>query len=243
MLLLDHIHTYYDQSHVLQGVSLTVPRGSVVALLGRNGMGKTTTIHSIIGFQPPRSGDILFKGKSIAGLPPYQIARQGIALVPQGKRVFPSLTVYENLFLAQRQGADRQIKKQQIDEIYKIFPVLEKRAQHYSRQLSGGEQTMLSIARAFISKPNLILMDEPFEGLAPMIIRELQQKVLQLKASGIAILLVEQSIQSVLDMADYVYIMNKGRIIYESEKDSLRQEGELVRQFLTFGHENIFNQA
>ncbi|MGI5920717.1 MAG: ABC transporter ATP-binding protein [Syntrophomonadaceae bacterium] len=221
MLSLHNVHTYYDESHILQGVSLKVASGSIVALLGRNGMGKTTTINSIMGMQTPRSGDIFFKGINIAGLPPYKINRMGMSIVPQGRRIFPSLTVKENLLLGVSGKSPKKNSRFDLDTIYSWFPILRVRANQPSQILSGGEQEMLCIGRALISDPDLILMDEPFEGLAPIIIKELVQKLQELNSMGLSILLVEQNLALALSIADYVYVMNKGMIVLEGAPDNL----------------------
>lgn len=230
MLELDDIHTYYGESHVLQGVSLKVENGSVVALLGRNGMGKTTTIYSIIGFTPPRRGRVIFKGKELAGLQPYQIPQMGMALVPQGRRIFPSLSVKENLTMAARSG--RKSEGWSLDRVYSLFPVLKERASYRGNVLSGGEQQMLSIGRALMTNPDMLLLDEPSEGLAPLIIRELSNVIGQLNKSGLSILLVEQNLSMALAVADYVYILSKGSIVYESTPADLRRNEKAKVSYL-----------
>ncbi len=230
MLELSGIHTYYGDSHILQGVSLEVKTGSVVALLGRNGMGKTTTIRTIIGFTPPRQGQIRFDGHNIAGLPPESIARLGIGLVPQGRMIFPSLSVEENLTIAAR-GANAK-DAWTLDKVYEQFPILKKRAKYKSKLLSGGEQQMLTIARALMTNPKLILMDEPSEGLAPIIVDQIMEIIFQLKQRNYSILLVEQNISVALDIADYAYIMSKGSIVYESIPTELRDNEEIKTKYL-----------
>lgn len=232
MLQLDEIHTYYGDSHILQGVTMEVPQGSITTLLGRNGMGKTTTIHSIIGLIPPKKGKIKFKGVDITGLPAYQIAQMGIALVPQGRRIFRSLTVKENLIMGWRRGKEGKLEND-LERIYDLFPILKERSQQSGQHLSGGEQQMLAIGRALMTNPELILMDEPFEGLAPTIIKDIHRKIFELKNSGLSILLVEQNIHMALKLADYVYIMNKGRIIYEATINQLKGVEE-IKYLLTF---------
>jgi len=231
MLRLDDVHTYYGDSHILQGVTLEVPEGSVIALLGRNGMGKTTTIHSIIGFTPPVKGQIIFRGINIAGLQPYQIARLGIALVPQGRRIFPSLTVKENLAIGWQKKKGTQLINN-LEHIYSLFPVLKEREKHLGEHLSGGEQQMLAIGRALMTHPKLILMDEPLEGLAPTIIQDIYKKIMELKTGGYSILLVEQNIHLALKIADYVYIMNKGKIIYAGNTKEIEIK-EKIKKFLS----------
>ena len=230
MLELKDIHTYYGDSYILQGVSLKVNEGSVVALLGRNGMGKTTTIRSIIGLAPPRRGEIIFKGKNVAELPPYAIARRGIGLVPQGREIFPSLSVRQNLTMAARsKGAD---KGWTLDNIYTRFPILKERAETRGTLLSGGEQQMLCIARALMTNPDSLLLDEPSEGLAPIVVQEVGRIIGEIKKSGLSILLVEQNVSMALALADYAYIISKGQIVYESAPDILRANEEIKLEFL-----------
>ena len=224
MLELVDIHTYYGESHVLQGISLKVEEGSVVALLGRNGMGKTTTVHSIIGFTPPRLGKVIFKGKDITHLQPHKIPQLGIALIPQGRHIFPSLSVKENLTMAARGG--RNGGTWTLDRIYSLFPVLKQRASLRGNLLSGGELQMLSIARALMTNPELLLMDEPSEGLAPLIVWELGDIIKELHKSGHTILLVEQNLRMALKVADYVYILSKGLVVYHSTVKELSDNTE-----------------
>ncbi|OGO41169.1 MAG: ABC transporter ATP-binding protein, partial [Chloroflexi bacterium RBG_16_57_9] len=213
MLELYNIHAYYGDSHVLQGVSLKVNAGEVVAVLGRNGAGKTTTVHSIIGFVPVRKGRIMFHGRDVTGKPAHQIARQGIGLVPQGRRLFPELTVRENLTLAARHGNGGS--SWDLDAAFKYFPHLKERLNFRASKLSGGEQQMVTIARALLTNPLLLLMDEPSEGLAPLMVLEIGRIVNVLKAAGLSILLVEQNLPLALRVADRVYVMNKGQIVFE----------------------------
>lgn len=230
MLELVDIHTYYGESYVLKGISLEVKEGSVVALLGRNGMGKTTTINTIIGFTPPRHGRVRFKGKDIAGLQPYRIAQMDIGLIPQGRRIFPSLSVEENLTMAARGGV--RAGAWNLDRLYSLFPFLKERAKYKGNLLSGGEQQILSIARALMTNPDLLLMDEPSEGLAPIIIQEIGRIIKQLKESGLSILLVEQNLPMALRVADYVYIMSKGTKVYEGTPEELRGDEEVKAKYL-----------
>ena len=230
MLELHDIHTYYGDSHILHGVSLEVKTGSVVALLGRNGMGKTTTIRSIIGFTPPRHGHIRFDDKDINGLAPESIAQSGIALVPQGRMIFPSLSVVENLTIAAR--GTKISEAWTLDRVYEQFPILKKRAKYKSNLLSGGEQQMLTIARALMTNPKLILMDEPSEGLAPIIVEDIVSIICHLKQCNYSILLVEQDVSMALDLADYIYIMSKGQIAYESVPEELRDNEAIKNKYL-----------
>ena len=230
MLELLDIDTYYGNRHILHGVSIQVKAGTVVALLGRNGMGKTTTMRTIIGFTPPRSGSIHFCGKEIAGMSPEKIARTGIALVPQGRMIFPSLSVAENLMIAAR-GTNTD-GAWTLDKIYEQFPILKKRAKYKSNLLSGGEQQMLAIARALMTNPKLILMDEPSEGLAPIVVAEIGGIIRGLKQRNYSILLVEQNISQALELADDVYIMSKGSIVYESAPEALRDNDLIKNKYL-----------
>ena len=229
MELLD-IHTYYGESYVLCGVSLKIPEGSVVALLGRNGMGKTTAIRSIIGFTPPRRGRVMYGEKDITALPPEKIAKLGIGLVPQGRYIFPSLSVTENLTMAAR-GAGKA-DSWSLDDVYSLFPILKERSGCRGTLLSGGEQQMLAIGRALMTNPRLILMDEPSEGLAPLIVKEVGKIIYQLKRKGFSILLVEQNLPMALKVADYLYILSNGKIVYESTPDQLRANDEVKAKYI-----------
>ncbi len=230
MLELRDVHTYYGDSYILQGISMEVKDRSVVALLGRNGMGKTTTIRTIIGFNPPRRGAILFNGKDLCGLHSYQIAKLGIGLVPQGRMIFPSLSVEENLTIGARGGKEKD--GWNLDKIYELFPILKKRARFKGNLLSGGEQQMLTIARALMTNPSLILMDEPSEGLAPLIVQEIGDIIRRLKEKGFSILLVEQNMSMALGLADYTYILSKGVIAHQSTPDELKHNEEIKEKYL-----------
>lgn len=230
MLELNDIHLYYGDSYVLQGVSLKVGKGSVVALLGRNGMGKTTTIHAIMGFIPPRRGTIRFRGKEIAGLPSYKIARLGLGLVPQGRRIFPSLTVEENLTMAAKTGG--KASPWTLKRVYDLFPVLGERAGMRGTLLSGGEQSLLNIARALMTNPDLILMDEPSEGLAPLMVSMVGKTVGKLKEQGLSILLVEQNLAMALNLCEYLYIMGKGVVVCEAANENPKDNEEMVSKHI-----------
>jgi branched-chain amino acid transport system ATP-binding protein len=228
MLEVRDIHTYYGDSYVLQGVSLQAERGTVVAVLGRNGMGKTTLMRSIIGFTPPRRGQLWFKGVDITRLPSYRIAQMGMGIIP------PSLSVRENLAIAARQldGAVQQGKRWTLERVFGLFPRLQERLLHPGRALSGGEQQMLASARALLGNPDFLLMDEPSEGLAPLLVRELGHIIQQLKAEGLSILLVEQNLAFALQLADYVYIMSKGQIVYAAPPHDLAHNEAVQAQHL-----------
>jgi branched-chain amino acid transport system ATP-binding protein len=230
VLKLIDVHTYYGDSYILQGVFLEIAEGTLVALLGRNGMGKTTTIRSIIGFTQLRRGEITFKGKNIARIPSNLIARMGIGLVPQGRRIFPSLSVAENLVMSARSRG--KVNPWTLERIYSLFPILKERAKNRGNLLSGGEQQMLTIARALMINPDLLLMDEPSEGLAPIIVREIGGIIGQLKRSGHSILLVEQNLNLVLGIADYIYILHKGKIEHQCTPEELRKEDEIKAKYL-----------
>jgi len=230
MLELVDIHTYYGESYILQGISLEVKEGSVVALMGRNGMGKTTTIRSIIGFTSPRRGVVRFKEKDITRLQSYQIARMGMGLVPQGRHIFPSLSVEENLAMAATTRG--KTGAWTLDTVYSHFPLLKERANLSGRRLSGGEQQMLCIGRALMTNPDLLLMDEPSEGLAPVLVQEVGRIIGQLKEAGFSILLVEQNFSMALAVADYFYIISKGIIVYEATPEKIRDNDEVKHKYL-----------
>jgi branched-chain amino acid transport system ATP-binding protein len=230
LLVVDNIHTYYGKSYVLQGLSVEVARVAVVALMGRNGMGKTTTMRSIMGFTPCQKGRILFKGQEITRLGAHRIARAGIGLVPQGRQIFPSLTVGENLAIAVRQYGER--RSWSIDRVFSVFPRLKERLNNKGNQLSGGEQQMLAIARALLLNPDLILMDEPSEGLAPLVIREVAAIIRQLNEEGMSVLLAEQNLPLALSVAHTVYVLNKGSIVFKGTAEELRGNAEIEREYL-----------
>jgi branched-chain amino acid transport system ATP-binding protein len=237
MLELKDVNTYYGTSHVLQGVSFEVPEGQCTALLGRNGAGKTTTIHSVAGLTPPRGGSISFRGKEVAGLPPHRIAKLGIGLVPQGRRIFPSLTIRENLTMPARgasgSGGDgREREPWTLRGVYDLFPILEEREGNMGNQLSGGQQQMLAIGRTLMTNPEFVLMDEPSEGLAPVIIDQVGEIVLKLKEMGLSILLVEQHVSLACRAADEVLVMNKGRIVWRGKPDELLANEAVQHEYL-----------
>ena len=229
MLKVMDIHTYYGDSYVLQGISLEIPKETVVALLGRNGVGKTTLIRSIVGFTPARRGQILFNDRDITRLAAYRIIHLRLGLVPQGRRIFPSLTVKENLAIAAR-GSDAQ--GWDFSKIYALFPRLEERRNQRASTLSGGEQQMLAIARALISNPLFLLMDEPTEGLAPVLVREVGDVILRLKGGGLSIFLVEQNLSFAKKFADYTHVMSKGKIVHSSTPAELWENREVKERYL-----------
>jgi branched-chain amino acid transport system ATP-binding protein len=229
MLKTVDIHTYYGDSYVLQGVSLEVTQGTVVALLGRNGVGKTTLIRSMIGFTPVRRGQILFKGVDIAHMPSHKIWKMQMGLVPQGRRIFPSLTVKENLAITYRKLEGSQWD---LEKIFGLFPRLKERQSHKGNALSGGEQQMLAIARGLISNPVFLLMDEPTEGLSPILVREVGDIIVRLKHGGLSIFLVEQNLSFAMKFADYTYVMQKGQIVYSSTPDQLGKDREIRERYL-----------
>ena len=228
MLDVRDIHTYYGDSHVLQGVSLGMERGQVVGILGRNGMGKTTLIRSIIGFTPPRRGQVLFKSRDITAWPSNRVVAFGLGLVPQGRRVFPSLSVLENLAVAARNNGGPWT----VERVLGLFPRLRERGAHRAGKLSGGEQQMLAIARALTTNPELLLMDEPTEGLAPLLVREVGRTIENLKSQGLSILLVEQNLPLALRVADHVHVLSRGRVVHSSAPDALWRNEEIKSRYL-----------
>jgi branched-chain amino acid transport system ATP-binding protein len=229
MLKIIDIHTYYGDSYVLQGISLEVAKGTVVALLGRNGVGKTTLVRSIVGFTPARRGQILFNGKDITHTASYKIIRLHIGLVPQGRRIFPSLTVKENLEIASRRSG---AQAWDFEKIFDLFPHLQERQQHRGNELSGGEQQMLAIARALISNPLFLLMDEPTEGLAPVLVREVGEVVRRVKEQGLSIFLVEQNLSFAIRIADDTHVMSKGKIVHSSTPAELWENQKVKEHYL-----------
>jgi branched-chain amino acid transport system ATP-binding protein len=230
MLAIEALNAHYGASHVLQGVDLEVPDGTIAAVLGRNGVGKTTTVRAIMGLVSPTSGRVLLDGYDIAGWPPHRVARAGVAYVPEGRLIFPDLTVVENIRVAERRPA----KAWPILRLFELFPALRERAGNKGSQLSGGEQQMLAIARALVSDPKVVLLDEPSQGLAPLVVRELAGVIRSLCASGVTILLIEQNMKLAEAIADRLAIMVKGRIVYTASPAVFRAEEESVRsRYLT----------
>ncbi|HUZ75709.1 MAG TPA: ABC transporter ATP-binding protein [Stellaceae bacterium] len=229
MLTLENVHAYYGDSHVLRGISLTVDKGEVVCLLGRNGAGKTTTVLTTMGYLKPRPGRIVYDGRPIDALAPHAISRLGIGFVPQERGIFPSLTVAENLTVFARGGANGGWT---LARVYELFPVLRARAGNLGFQLSGGEQQMLSIARALMLNPSLLVLDEPSEGLAPIIIQQIIESLRLLKAEGLSILLVEQNLRAALALGDRHHVLNKGEICYTGSSAELAANDDVLKRYL-----------
>jgi len=215
LLELSHVEAYYDDSHILFDLSLTVDSGEVVCLLGRNGAGKTTTVRSIVGLTPPRAGRITLRGHDLVGLPPFRIARMGIGFVPEDRRVFFNLTVQENLEVARKTWGNGTASAWTAERVYELFPILRERRRQAGGTLSGGEQQMLTIARTLMGNPEVLLLDEPSEGLAPLVVDNLRQQLGRLKASGLTIVLAEQNVRFVSELGDRVYILEKGMVRYQ----------------------------
>ena len=234
-LTLINVHAYYGDSHILHGISFSLEPGGVLALLGRNGAGKTTCISTIIGLVSPREGDIRLFGEPIAGLNPERIARLGVGLVPQGRRIFPSLSVRENLIVA-AQRRETGTKPWNLDRIYDLFPRLRERHSQFAGTLSGGEQQMLAIARALMGNPRVLLLDEPSEGLAPLIVTEVGQTISRLKEEKQSIVLVEQNLKLALGVADTAVILNTGRCVFAGRASELQENEALIAQNLGVHH-------
>ncbi|MSQ55629.1 MAG: ABC transporter ATP-binding protein [Betaproteobacteria bacterium] len=239
MLSVRGIHTYYGDSYVLQGVSLELQAGSIVAILGRNGMGKTTLIRSVAGLTPPREGEVVFKGGSLRGLPSYAVAQRGMAIVPQGRRIFRSLTVRENLLLPtsalagkRSAGAVAGARRWDLGAVLQEFPQLAERIEHAGGALSGGEQQMLAVGRALMANPDLILMDEPSEGLAPRLVKHVEAIMLRLREHGHAVLLVEQNFALAMSVADTIHVLSSGRFVFSGTPAELARESEILDHHL-----------
>jgi branched-chain amino acid transport system ATP-binding protein len=238
LLSVRDIHTFYGYSYVVQGVSLELRAGQVVAVLGRNGMGKTTLVRSIAGLTPPRRGEVRFQGEPLGGLSPYAIAQRGIALVPQGRRIFRSLTVRENLQLptsrlaGHRARRDGAVRRWDLSSVLEEFPQLHERIGHLGSNLSGGEQQMLAIGRALMSNPDLILMDEPSEGLSPKLVQQVEGIMKNMRDHGHAVLLVEQNFALAMAVADYLYVVSAGRFVFQGTPAELERAPEVLDQHL-----------
>jgi len=230
MLEIRSIDTYYGLGHILHGLSLVVAEGEVVALLGRNGAGKTTTLRSVTGLAPPRAGELRYKGRNIAGLDPHEISRMGVALVPETRGIFSYLTARENLAIAQRRGS-----RWQMDTVLERFPALRERLESKGRLLSGGEQEMLAIARALMTGPDLLLLDEPSQGLAPLVVNAVMDTIRELKRQRVSMLLVEQNAEMALQLADRVYVIDHGAVVFEGTSAALRNDRDVMATYLGVG--------
>ena len=236
MLEVEGIHTFYGLSHILFGVSLRVEPEEIICLLGRNGAGKTTTMKSIMGLTPPKQGSIQFKGEAITGQEPYLLARKGIGYVPDDRRIFADLTVGENLEIAARKAKGARSEHPQMrwdkERVYELFPALKGIESRKGGCLSGGEQKMLAIARALMGNPELLLLDEPTEGLAPMLVRALEEQIKRLREAGLTVLLAEQNVRSALRLGDRGYIIDNGQIRYQGSIEELRENEEVRKKYL-----------
>ena len=225
MLRLEGVHTYYGTGHILQGVDFEVPQGTITGILGRNGVGKTTTVRTIMGLTPPREGNIYLRDTNIARWPPHRIARAGVAYVPEGRMIFPDLTVVENIDVGKRV----EPKTWTVSRLFELFPGLAERKYNKGGQLSGGEQQMLSVARALVTDPEVILLDEPSQGLAPLVVRELSKVIVQLSKENVTVLLVEQNLRLAEILSDRISIMVKGRIVFDAPIDEFQKNKEEIK--------------
>jgi branched-chain amino acid transport system ATP-binding protein len=232
LLEIKDLNTFYEQSHILQGVSLGIDRGEIVCLLGRNGVGKTTTLKSVIGFVKLRSGQVLFKGQNVAGFPPHAIAKLGVGFVPEDRRIFPTLTVRENLIMGTKPGQKSGEDAWTTEKVYKYFPALQARDKQKGGHLSGGEQQMLTIARTLMGNPEVLLIDEPTEGLAPKIVETVEQVIQDIHQHDIPILLVEQNMRVALRLAGRIYVMSKGKIVFQGTSQELKEAHEVRQKYL-----------
>ena len=233
MLEVNKINSFYDKSHVLHDVSLDVHQAEIVGLLGRNGVGKSTTLKSIMGIVRPKDGSIKFSGKETVGLKPYQMAKLGVGYVPEDRRIFPTLTVRQNLLLGMKLGQKQRTESGwTIEKVYDFFPELRHRDSFKGGNLSGGEQQMLTIGRTLMGDPSLVLIDEPTEGLAPQVVETVVNVIEEIHRSGVSVLLVEQSMDVVMDLADSVMIMNKGEIVYKGTPDDLQASPHIIETYL-----------
>ncbi|MCJ7748936.1 MAG: ABC transporter ATP-binding protein [Desulfobacterales bacterium] len=228
MLEVNDIHTYYGRSHILQGISMNLQKGEVICLLGRNGAGKTTTLRSIMGFTPPRRGSIKFEGMDFAKMPPYEICRLGIGYVPQDRRIFPTLSVQDNLEVVERRVEGGWT----VDKIFSTFPILENLRTRKGRHLSGGEQQILAVARPLMTNPKLLLLDEPSEGLAPLIVKLIEDLVKSIVTTGISVILAEQNMRFAMNIAQRGYIIDKGRIHHQGTIEELKEDKEIIGKYL-----------
>jgi branched-chain amino acid transport system ATP-binding protein len=231
-LAVDNLHTHYGKSHILHGISLRVDAGEIVCLLGRNGVGKSTTLKSIMGLVTPSGGSVSFKGTSLTGLRPYRVARAGVGYVPEERRIFPTITVRENLLMGLKRGARLSGVEWTLERVYEFFPRLRERETQRAGTLSGGEQQMLTIGRSLIGNPELLLVDEPTEGLAPMIVEQVERILTAVHRGGTPVLLVEQSMETALALAQRAYVMSKGQIVFTGSMSELAAADGVRRQYL-----------
>ena len=226
MLTIEALNAHYNASHILQGVDLALAKGTIAAVLGRNGVGKTTTVRAVMGLVQPTTGRVLLDGVEITGWAPHRVARAGVSYVPEGRQIFPDLSVVENIRVAERRPA----RVWPLARLLELFPALRERAGNKGAQLSGGEQQMLAIARALVSDPKVLLLDEPSQGLAPLVVRELAQVIRRLQSDGVTILLIEQNVKLAEEVADEINIMVKGRIVYTTTPAQYRREADTIRK-------------
>ena len=235
LLAVEELHAHYGKSHILHGVSLQIDAGEIVCLLGRNGVGKSTTLKSIMGLVRPSRGRVLFKERAIEGLPPYRVARLGLGYVPEERRIFPTITVRENLLMGikgTRAGNGARENGWTLERVYEFFPRLKERERQRAGTLSGGEQQMLTMGRTLMGNPDLLLVDEPTEGLAPMIVEQVERILQAIHAGGTPVLLVEQSMETALALAERVYVMSKGQIVFQGSVRELQESGTVRKQYL-----------
>jgi branched-chain amino acid transport system ATP-binding protein len=231
-LEVEGLHAHYGKSHILHGATFEVDRGEIVCLLGRNGVGKSTTLKSVMGLVTPSRGRVTFKGRGLVGLPPHRIARLGLGYVPEERRIFPTITVRENLLVGLKAGAPADGGGWTLERVYEFFPRLRERERQRAGTLSGGEQQMLTIGRTLMGNPQLLLVDEPTEGLAPLIVEQVERVLTEIYRSGTPILLVEQSIETALALAHRVYVMSKGTIVFHGSVEQLQANADVRRQYL-----------
>lgn len=232
VLCVENLHVFYGGIHALKGITFSVPRGTIVALIGANGAGKSTTLRTISGLVRAREGTVVFEGKDITQEPPHRIVEMGIAMVPEGRRIFPNLTVMENLLLGAYTRRDHQELRKDLDRVFTLFPRLKERTWQKGGTLSGGEQQMLAVARALMSRPKLLMMDEPSLGLAPLLVREIFEIIRELLQSGVTILLIEQNAKAALEISHYAYVLETGRIVLEGEGKKLLEDERVRKAYL-----------
>jgi branched-chain amino acid transport system ATP-binding protein len=232
MLKVNNLHVFYGGIHALKGISFNVLESQIVTLLGANGAGKSTTLRAISGIVKPKEGEIIFEGRNIIGLPPYEIVKLGIAMVPEGRRIFPNLTVLENLLIGAYSRRDSKGVKEDLEWIFNLFPVLRERSSQNAGTLSGGEQQMLAIGRALMSKPKLLMLDEPSLGLAPILVQQVFKAIKKLQSEGTTILLIEQNARAALHIADYGYVIETGQIVLEGPSEELINNDKVRKAYL-----------